>query len=116
MQNKPNNKTILARNLRKDSIKQERILWKLLRNSNVKNYKFRRQYPVGNYIVDFICIEKHLIIELDGGQHNELDNIVYDNERTDYLNSRGFKVIRFWNNDVDKNIAGVYEAIIKELE
>jgi len=107
--------TELARNLRKNATQQERILWKLLRNSNIKNYKFKRQYPIGDYIVDFICKEKLLIIELDGGQHNQQKNIVSDDIRTKYLESRGFKVLRFWNNDVDKNIEGVYEVILRHL-
>ena len=111
-----NNKIQLARNLRKNSTKQELILWKLLRNDGMKNLKFKRQYPIGNYIVDFICKEKWLIIELDGGQHNEPDNILYDEERTNYLNSRGYRVLRFWNTDIDKNLKGVYEMILQEVE
>ena len=107
--------TELARNLRKNSTPQERILWKLLRNSNIHNCKFKRQYPIGDYIVDFICKEKMLIIEIDGGQHNEFQNIELDNKRTKYLESRGFNVIRFWNVDIDKNIEGVYKTIIKHL-
>ena len=77
--------------------------------------KFKRQYPIGNYIVDFVCIEKKLIIEIDGGQHNEKDNIKYDNIRTQYLESAGYKVIRFWNNDVFENIEGVLSEIEKHL-
>ena len=95
--------------------KQERVLWKLLRNSGINNCKFRRQYPLGNYVVDFICIEKFLVIEIDGGQHNTDENIVYDNERTEYIEKRGFRVLRFWNNDIDLNINGVYEEIMKYL-
>ena len=102
----------LARTLRKNSTKQEHVLWKLLRNSNLKNYKFRRQHPIGKYIVDFICIEKRLILEIDGGQHNYKKNITYDNERTKYLNSRGFQVLRFWNNDIDNNLEGIIEKIL----
>ena len=105
----------LARLLRKNATKQERILWQILRNSNLKNYKFKRQHPIGNYIVDFVCKEKMLVIELDGGQHNQQNEILYDNERTKYLESRGFKVLRFWNNDVDNNVFGVYEVIMKHL-
>ena len=111
-----NSRIILARQLRKNSTKQERILWKLLRNNNLKNFKFKRQYPIGNYIVDFICRDKWLIIEIDGGQHNQEEDIIKDSERTDYLKSRGFKVIRFWNCDIDKNKQGVYKRILKELE
>ncbi len=105
--------TDLARNLRKNMTKQEKVLWKILRNTNLNNCKFKRQYPIGDYIVDFICIEKFLIIEIDGGQHNQYKNIKYDNERTKYLEKRGFKVLRFWNNDIDLNINGVCETIIK---
>ena len=111
-----NNLTKLARELRRNSTKQERILWKLLRNNNLKNYKFKRQYPIGDYIVDFVSREKWLIIELDGGQHNELTNKEYDLKRTQYLESRGFKVLRIWNNDIDLNISGVYELIVRNLE
>lgn len=110
------NKIDLARILRKNLTPQERTLWNLLRNSNLKNYKFRRQHPIGNYIVDFVCIEKFLIIELDGGQHNQERDKIYDEERTKYLNSRGFKVIRYWNNDIDNNLAGVYEDLVKYLK
>ena len=78
-----------ARNLRKNMTKQERILWKFLRKKSINNLKFRRQYPIGNYIVDFICNKKNLIIEIDGGQHNENQNIIYDQVRTNYLESKG---------------------------
>ena len=95
--------------------KQERQLWQFLRKKNINNLKFRRQYPLGNYIVDFICNEKKLIIEIDGGQHNEDKNIIYDLERTKYLEIKGYKVIRFWNHDIDNNIEGVYQEILKYL-
>ena len=111
-----NEKYSKARELRQNSTPQEIMLWTLLRNRQYKNYKFRRQYPIGNYIVDFICREKRLIIELDGGQHNEPNNIEYDKERTEFLKSKGYKVIRFWNNDVDNNIEGVFEVIRKNLD
>ena len=105
-----------ARILRKNMTKQERILWTFLRKKNINNLKFRRQYPIGNYIVDFICNEKKLIIEIDGGQHNENKNITYDQERTKYIESKGYKVIRFWNNDIDNNIEEVYLDILKHLD
>ena len=111
-----NNKTQLARNLRKNSTKQELTLWKLLRNHGINNLKFKRQYPIGNYIVDFVCKEKWLIIEVDGGQHNEPNNISYDEERTEYLNNRGYRVLRFWNTDIDKNLKGVYEMILQAVK
>ncbi len=104
-----------ARMLRKNMTTQERILWQFLRKKSINGLKFRRQYPIGNYIVDFICNEKKLIIEVDGGQHNKDKNIIYDEERTKYLETKGYKVIRFWNYDIDNNIEGVYQKILKHL-
>lgn len=111
-----NNKTIKARNLRKNMTEQERKLWQFLRKKSIDGLKFRRQYPIGNYIVDFICNEKKLIIEVDGGQHNEAQNIAYDKERTEFLENKGYKIIRFWNSDIDNNIEGVYQEILKYLK
>lgn len=106
-----NNNKHLSRNLRKNQTPQETKLWALLRNKRFHNLKFKRQYPIGNYIVDFICIEKRIIIELDGGQHNFSENIEKDNIRSEYFVQRDFKVIRFWNNEVDNNIEGVYQKL-----
>ena len=94
---------------------EENKLWYHLRAKRLYGYKFKRQALIGQYIVDFICPEKNLIIELDGGQHNEIDNIKYDIKRTQYLNSQGYKVIRFWNNEIRDNFDGVMEAIVREL-
>lgn len=105
-----------ARNLRKKSTPQELKLWKLIKNKQVKNYKFKRQVPIGNYIVDFSCAEKKLIIEIDGGQHNTETEIIYDKKRTEYLEKQGYKVIRFWNNEIDNNIEGVYSIILEQLQ
>lgn len=99
------------RNLRKNSTPQEIILWSRLKNNNFKNLKFRRQYNIGKYIVDFICLEKRLIIELDGWQHKEENQERYDEERTKYLERQGLKVIRFWNNDINNNLTGVFLKI-----
>ncbi len=107
------NLTEKAKELRKNATPQEQKLWALLKTKQYKNLKFKRQQPIGPYIVDFICREKWLIIEIDGGQHNEDKNIIYDIERTKYLESKGFKVVRFWNNDIDNNIEGVFEIIDK---
>ena len=109
-------KYYIARELRQSSTKEERVLWQLLRNRQFKNLKFKRQFPIGNYIVDFVCEEIKLIIELDGGQHNEPENIEADKVRTEFLESKGFKVIRFWNKDINLNIAGVYEFLLNEVE
>lgn len=103
-----------ARSLRKNQTDVEQLLWKQLRNRNVFNYKFRRQYPIEPYIVDFICFDLKLIIELDGGQHaNQAD---YDQQRSLFLENRGFKVIRFWNNEVTENSDGVLEVIRRLIE
>ncbi len=110
-----NPKNIVARVLRKNQTPQEQKLWNLIRNNQL-GVKFKRQYPIGNFIVDFVCREKWLVIELDGSQHNEDENILNDNERTLYLNSRGFKVIRFWNNDINNNIEGVILEIKKYID
>jgi very-short-patch-repair endonuclease len=75
--------------------------------------KFRRQQPLGRYIVDFICLEKRLVIEVDGGQHSE--QVAYDVERDIWLRDQGFNVLRFWNHDVLKNIDGVIAVIVKTL-
>ena len=91
----------------------EIILWKYLRRDNL-GYKFRRQQSIGPYIVDFLCRKKQLIIEIDGNQHNE--NWKYDQERTSYLNSLGYEVLRFWNNDVENNLETVVNKILATLK
>ncbi len=101
-----------ARVLRKNSTDAERRLWFNLR-ANRLGFKFKRQVPIGAYIVDFTCLEKHLIIELDGGQH--MDNQTYDMKRTTWLSEHGFKVLRFWNHDVLQQTSSVIEVIMKAL-
>ncbi len=103
------------RELRNNMTIQERKLWRVLRKRNINNCRFRRQYPIGNYIADFVCREKKLVIEIDGGQHNEPETIKYDEDRTRYIESKGYKVIRFWNNDIDNNLDSVYLEILKVL-
>ena len=105
------NLTEKSRELRKNMTPQERKLWTYLRKRTINNLKFRRQYPIDMYIVDFICHEKMLIIEIDGGQHNEIDNREYDNKRTEYLESLGFYVLRFENTEVNKDIENVRYVI-----
>jgi len=104
-----------AKTLRKNMTVQEKTLWNILRNNKFYGLKFRRQVPIGNYIVDFVCEIHNMIIELDGGQHNEPDNIEYDKQRTEFLENKGYKVLRFWNNEIDNNIDGVCEVIYKTI-
>ena len=104
-----------AKELRKNMTPQERKLWKILRNHQFYNFEIRRQYPIDKYIVDFIWRKKKIIIEIDGGQHNEKETIEYDKKRSFDLNKLGYKVVRFWNNDIDKNIEGVYKILQKEF-
>ena len=87
------NLTNKARTLRKDQTDVEQLLWKYLRNRQLYKYKFRRQFPIEPYVADFACLELKLIIELDGGQH--ANRINYDDQRSLFLEQRGFKVIRF---------------------
>lgn len=98
--------------LRKSLTPQEFKLWFYLKNKNL-GPKFRRQHSIGSYIVDFYCKEKNLIIELDGSQHMEAKE--YDKERDNYIKILGIKVLRFWNNDIDKNIEEVLIKIKKEI-
>ena len=93
-----------------------RILETILKNKNFYGFKFRRQYPIGSYIADFICCSEKIVIEIDGGQHNSLENIEYDKQRTCYLESKGYKIIRFWNNDINDNISGVYKKLQQEFK
>ena len=101
-----------ARDLRKNSTDAEKHLWYYLR-ANRLGFKFRRQVPIGQYIVDFICLEKRLIIELDGSQH--MDNQTYDGARNNWLMAHGFKVLRFWNHDVFQQTSSVLEVIMAAL-
>jgi len=102
-----------SRNLRINSTKTERFLWKHLRNKQVEGFKFRRQQPIGRYIVDFVNFEERLILELDSGQH-----AVYrkrDIIRDAFLEKEGYRVLRFWDNEVLNNIEGILEVIIQNL-
>jgi len=103
----------LARTLRKESTDAERWLWQRLRNRDLLGWKFRRQHPIGCYIVDFVCIEKKIIIELDGGQHAE--NQMADSARSEYLNEKGYQVLRFWDNDVLVRGEAVLSTILSYL-
>ena len=102
-----------ARKLRRTSTDVERKLWHRIRDKQIDNFRFRRQRPIGKYIVDFICLDAKLIVELDGGQHAEY--VAYDDKRTAFLGSLGYRVLRFSNNEVIENIDGVLERLGDEL-
>ena len=102
-----------ARELRKSQTDVEAKLWSRLRGRQIAGAKFRRQYAIGHFVVDFCCFEQHLVIELDGGQH--ADAITRDRQRTDFLISHGYKVLRFWNNEVTENLDGVLVRIAETL-
>ena len=107
-------RTTRARTLRRDQTDAERKLWRLIANRQLGGFKFRRQYPVDRYFVDFACREASLIVEIDGGQHAV--NADYDAERTEVLGRAGWKVIRFWNNQVLDEPTGVLDVILGELK
>jgi very-short-patch-repair endonuclease len=98
----------LARTLRRDATDAERIMWRLLRDRQLDGTKFRRQVPIGPFIADFASIGHKLIVELDGGQHSES---LSDAHRDHYLTKCGWRIVRFWNNDVMKNREGVLESL-----
>ncbi len=102
-----------ARNNRVHSTNAEKVLWFHLRKRQIMGLKFRRQFPIDNYILDFYCLEKKIGIELDGSQHVLNNN--YDNRRSQRLQSYGISVIRFWDNDVLMNTDTVLEEIIRVL-
>ena len=105
----PTKLTNFARKLRTNPTDTESLLWRYLRAGRVDGYKFKRQQPLGGYIVDFVCFESRLIIELDGGQH--ADQAEADKIRDQWLNGQGFQVVRFWNNEVMTNLEGVLQCI-----
>ena len=103
-----------ARALRQYSTDAERALWLRLRNRQLAGCKFRRQVPVGKYIVDFVCFERNIVIEVDGGHHQE--QISSDTVRTTWLESQGFQVLRFWNHEVLADTEAVQEALLVALQ
>jgi very-short-patch-repair endonuclease len=91
---------VRAKQLRKSSTDAERLLWRVLRSRQIAGYKFRRQQPLGEFIVDFVCLEKRLVVEVDGGQHTEALQAAHDSERSAWLEQQGFSVLRFWDHEV----------------
>ncbi len=105
---------VLARKLRQNPTDVEKNLWTYLRDRRLLGFKFRRQHPIGSYVADFCCLEKRLVVELDGGQHAQRS--VHDLARTNDMKKEGFRVIRFWNNQVLENPQGVLESIVAALK
>jgi very-short-patch-repair endonuclease len=101
-----------AKKLRKNATETETLFWFEVKDRRLGGHKFRRQCPIGKYIVDFLCLEKKLIVEIDGGQHNEKTN---DKIRDEYLSALGFKVMRFWNNELLENMDGVLSTLTLAL-
>jgi very-short-patch-repair endonuclease len=101
------------KSLRHSQTDAENKLWYQLRSRHFQNYKFRRQHILCGYIVDFVCLHKKLVIELDGGQHAEQSE--YDSARTQKLEADGFQVLRFWNNEIFDNLEGILEKIWQAL-
>ena len=107
------NSLLHARRMRQSATDAEAELWRNLRAGRLAGYKFRRQQPLGRYIVDFVCFEQRLVIEVDGGQH--LDAQISDALRTEWLESEGFRVLRFWNDDVLLRTGLVLAEILRML-
>jgi very-short-patch-repair endonuclease len=105
-----------ARLLRKDMSDAEWKLWQRLRGGEIGGFRFRRQHPIGAYIADFICLEKRLIIEVDGAQHAEQSQMDHDAKRTRWLNSEWYTVKRFWTNEVMTELDSVLDSILMTLE
>jgi len=105
-----------SRSLRRKATPQEIKLWARIKDRNFHNLKFRRQHIIDKYIVDFVCLENKLVIELDGCQHKRAKDTKYDAKRNDYLENLGFTVLRFWNNEVDDNLGGVFLKIEEKIK
>jgi len=103
-----------ARTMRRIPTEPEKLFWSRVRDRRLGGYKFKRQMAIGSYIADFACVERKLIIELDGGQH--ADRKEYDEKRDAFLRSKGFRIIRVWNIDLLQNIDGVMEMLSVELD
>jgi very-short-patch-repair endonuclease len=108
--------TEAAKQLRKRQTEAEKRLWFKLRDKQLKDVKFRRQVPIGNYIVDFVSFEKKLIIEIDGNPHRETQTRVNDTQRSLWLQEQGFKVLRFWNSEIENNLDKVVRKIKDTLK
>ena len=112
----PTKSLVRARSLRRNQTEAEKKLWGYLRNSSLNGYKFTRQTPAGPYITDFLCFDKKLIVEVDGVTHGDPHEVTYDAQRTEYLQRMGYRIFRCFNADVFKNITGVLDGILIQLE
>jgi len=99
--------------MRADATKAENLLWQALRNKKLGGLKFRRQVPLNGYILDFVCFEARLIVEVDGGQHS---GAIRDAVRDRHFEARSFKTLRFWNDEVEKNLGGICLTILHEAK
>jgi very-short-patch-repair endonuclease len=104
-----------ARKLRANTTPHERILWRALKELPVDGTHFRRQAPIGPYVVDFFCPAAHLIVELDGGHHNDDEIAKRDQERQSWLEREGYRIVRFWNSELTGDLTAVLERIYVEL-
>ena len=105
----------LAKSMRSGATEAEAVLWKRLRAGRLLGFKFKRQQPIENYIVDFVCFEQKLIVELDGGQHADSALAAADAARTQWLEAKGYRALRFWNDEALNRTDDVLEAIIAAL-
>jgi very-short-patch-repair endonuclease len=104
-----------ARALRRDAPAAERIVWRHLRNRQLDGWKFTRQEPIGPYVVDFVCREKRLVVEIDGATHSTAEELASDSRRTAFLETEGYRVIRFGNEQVYENVDAALEEISRML-
>ncbi len=108
--------TNAVKELRRNQTDEEKKLWDRLKDKRLLNVKFRRQEPIGNFIIDFVSYENRLIIEIDGSPHKNTITKIHDKQRTAWLESEGFKVIRFWNQEISKDFKGVIDKIKASLK
>ena len=102
-----------ARTLRHNMTEAEKQIWQILRARQMEGHKFRRQVPIGRYIADFVCHDARLIVEIDGGQH---DSSSYcEIPRTEFLQNEGYRILRFWNDEIRENLGGVHHTIVDAL-
>ncbi len=104
---------VRARTLRQNMTEAERRVWQILRSHQMNGYRFRRQVPIGRSIADFACHEARLIVEIDGGEHDR--SSPREAERSGFLQNEGYRILRFWNNEVLANLDGVHQTIADEL-